>query len=68
MICKTKENPQLNVFRIPLVNVKNMKHDLVELAQRIDRKLVKKDFTLYYPDMGRPTIPIRKMVGCLLLT
>ena len=38
MIGKTEENPQLNVFRIPLVNVINMKHELVELAQRINWK------------------------------
>jgi len=44
MIGKAEENPQLNVFRIPLVNVINMKHELVELAQRIDWKLIEKDF------------------------
>jgi len=67
MIGKTDKNPQLNVFRIPLVNVINMKHELVELAQRIDWKLVEKDFASYYADMGRPAVPVRKMVGCMLL-
>ena len=67
MIGKTEENPQLNVFRIPLVNVINMKHELVELAQRIDWKSIEKDFAPYYADMGRPAVPVRKMVGCMLL-
>jgi IS5 family transposase len=67
MIGKTEENPQLNVFRIPLVNVINMKHELVELAQRINWKSIEKDFAPYYADMGRPAVPVRKMVGCMLL-
>jgi IS5 family transposase len=67
MIGKTEKNPQLNVFRIPLVNVINMKHELVELAQQINWKSVEKDFAPYYADMGRPAVPVRKMVGCMLL-
>jgi IS5 family transposase len=67
MIGKTEENPQLNVSRIPLVNGINMKHELVELAQRINWKLIKKDFAPYYTAMGRPAVPVRKMVGCMLL-
>ena len=47
MIGKTEDNPQLNVFRIPLVSVINMKHELVELAQRINWKSVEKDFASY---------------------
>ncbi len=67
MIGKTDNNPQLNVFRIPLVSVINMKHELVELAQKIKWKSVEKDFTPYYADMDRPAVPVRKMVGCMLL-
>jgi IS5 family transposase len=44
-----------------------MKHELVELAQRINCKSVEKDFAPYYADMGRPAVPVRKMVGCMLL-
>ena len=67
MIGKTDKNPQLNVFRTPLVSVINMKHELVELAQRIDWKSIEKDFAPYYSDMGRPAVAVRKMVGCMLL-
>ncbi len=67
MIGKTDKNPQLNVFRTPLVSVINMKHELVELAQRINWKSIEKDFAPYYADMGRPAVPVRKMVGCMLL-
>jgi hypothetical protein len=41
---------------IPLVNVVNMKHELVVLSQRIDWKSIEKDFALYYADMGRPAV------------
>jgi len=67
MIGKTDNNPQLNVFRIPLVNVINMKHELVELAKQINWKSVEKEFSPYYSDIGRPAVPVRKMVGCMLL-
>lgn len=46
MVCKmtgkTDKNPQLNVFRTPAVSLINMKHELVELAQRIDGGLSRK--------------------------
>jgi transposase, IS5 family len=64
---KIPQNPQLNVFRIPLVNVINMKHELVLLSQKIDWDKVEKDFSVYYPGHGRPAVPIRKMVGSMLL-
>ena len=67
MIGKTEENPQLNMYQIPLVNVINMQHELVLLAQSIDWKSVEADFAPYYSDMGRPAVPVRKMVGCMLL-
>ena len=44
MIGKTDKNPKLNVFKTPLVSVINMKHELLELSQRINRKSVEKDF------------------------
>ena len=40
---------------------------MVELAQRIDWKSIEKDFAPYYADMGRPAVPVSKMVGCMLL-
>jgi IS5 family transposase len=64
---KNIKNPQLNVFRVPLVSVINMEHELVLLAQRIDWGKVEKDFSIYYPELGRPAVPIRKMVGSMLL-
>jgi IS5 family transposase len=64
---KNIKNPQLNVFRVPLVSIINMEHELVLLAQRIEWEKVEKDFFIYYPGLGRPAVPIRKMVGSMLL-
>jgi len=61
------KNPQLNVFSIPLVSVINMDYELVILAKRIDWELVEKEFAIFYPSKGRPAVPIRKMVGSMLL-
>lgn len=67
MVGKIESNPQLNVFRTPLVNIINMKHELVELTHRIDWKSVEKDFGIYYSETGRPAVPLRKMLGGMLL-
>jgi IS5 family transposase len=64
---KNIKYPQLNVFRVPLVSVINMEHELVLLTQRIDWEKVEKEFSIYYPELGRPAVPIRKMVGSMLL-
>jgi IS5 family transposase len=61
------KHPQLNVFQIPLVSVINMEHELILLAQRIDWKSVDKEFSIYYPYMGRRAVPVRKMVGSMIL-
>ncbi|HUV00562.1 MAG TPA: IS5 family transposase [Bacteroidales bacterium] len=64
---KINKNPQLNVFRVPLVSVINMEHEIVILAKSIDWASVEKEFSIYYPNLGRPAVPIRKMVGSMLL-
>ena len=67
MIGKTEKNPQLNVFKVPLVSIINMNHELVELSRRIDWDSVNKDFEEFYHYTGRPAVPVRKMVGSMLL-
>jgi IS5 family transposase len=64
---KNIKNPKLNVFRAPLVSVLNMEHVLVLPSQRIIWEKVEKDFSIYYSEIGRPAVPIRKMVGSMLL-
>jgi len=40
---------------------------LVRLTQRIDWESVEQDFAGYFSENGRPGVPVRKMVGLLLL-
>ena len=61
------KHPQLNVFQTPLVSIINMDHELVLLANRIDWKSVDKEFSIYYPYMGRRAVLVRKMVGSMIL-
>jgi transposase, IS5 family len=64
---KTENNPQLNIYLVPLVNVINMKHALVDLSHKIDWDAIEKDFMIYYAGTGRPAVPVRKIVGSMLL-
>jgi len=44
-----------------------MDHELVQLAQHIDWDEVENEFKGYFSENGRPGVPIRKMVGLMLL-
>ena len=68
MIGKTDKTPQLNMYQIPLIQFINKEHELYQLAERIDWDELEHDLTEYYCiDNGRPSIPIRKIVGVVLL-
>jgi len=67
MIGKQDKTPQLNIFDTPIKNFINLDHELCELSRRIDWEAIEKDFSEYYSEIGRPSVPIRKMVGLLLL-
>lgn len=68
MVGKTEKTPQLNIFKVPLLSFIREDHELCLLANKIDWDLVEKDFSEYYClDNGRPSIPIRKVVGVILL-
>lgn len=67
MVGKIDKNPQLNIFEIPLKSFINLNHELCILASEIDWDSIEKEFSVYYTDFGRPSIPIRTVVGLLLL-
>lgn len=67
MLGKTDKTPQLSIFDTPLVQFLNLDHELCILSQRIDWDTVEEDFACYYSDLGRPSVPIRSIVGLLLL-
>lgn len=67
MLGKTPKNHQVNIFQTPLKNFINMEHELIQLADTIDWDAVEVEFKGYFAELGRPGVPIRKMVGLMLL-
>jgi IS5 family transposase len=45
----------------------NPHHELALLAAKIDWQYFEKEFKVYYSNHGAPSVPIRTMVGCLML-
>lgn len=67
MIGKSPIKSQRDLFRPLLEDFIDMQHELVLLGNKIDWNYIKKEFTPYYSDKGAPSVPIRLMVGCMLL-
>jgi IS5 family transposase len=68
MIGKLPQPTQHDLFRPMLKDFIDPKHELVLLADKIDWQYFENEFKCYYSiDKGAPSIPIRLMVGCLML-
>lgn len=68
MIGKKEKTPQLNMFQIPLKQFINESHGLVQLSKKIDWESIESDLRVYYcEDNGRPSVPIRLIVGVIML-
>lgn len=67
MIGKIANQNQQNLFRPLLKDFIDMNHELILLSGAIDWKYFENDFSQYYSDTGQPAMPIRLMVGSLML-
>lgn len=67
MIGKLPEKNQRDLFRPLLSDFIDMSHELVLLSNKIDWNFIEKEFAPYYSEKGAPSIPLRMMVGCLIL-
>mgnify|MGYP002625271168 FL=1 len=68
MIGKTPKEHQMSIFDVALESFIDMNHELVLLSKQIDWEAVESEFAEYYcADNGRPSVPIRTMVGMMLL-
>lgn len=67
MIGKLPEKSQRELFRPMLEDFIDMNQELVLLSKRIDWSYFEKEFSVYYSEKGAPSVPIRLIVGCLLL-
>jgi transposase, IS5 family len=64
---KLPERPQLEMFKTVLTSFIHPEHELCLLAKKIDWKSLESEFELLYGTTGRPSVPIRTIVGLLLL-
>lgn len=67
MLKKLPVQPQLEMFKTVLTSFINPEHELCLLAKKIDWKSLEDGFASLYGNVGRPSVPIRTMVGLLLL-
>jgi IS5 family transposase len=68
MIGKIDKTPQLEMFKIPIIHFIKENHELVLLSKKIDWDQLETSLGVYYcEDNGRPGIPIRTIVGIILL-
>jgi transposase, IS5 family len=67
MLKKLPKNPQLVMFKTVLASFIHPDHKLCLLAKEIDWAGLEKEFAPLYGTTGRPSIPIRTIVGLLLL-
>ena len=67
MVGKQDKSPQLSIFDTPLKRFINLEHELCILSHKINWDLVEEEFSVYYSEIGRPSVPIRRMIGLLLL-
>jgi len=67
MLGKPPPQNQKNLFRLLLAEFVAMEHPLVLWAHKIDRSYFEKEFASLYSHTGQPSMPLRFMIGCLLL-
>ena len=67
MLKKLPVQPQLEMFKTVLTSFIHPDHDLCQLARKIDWDYLEKEFSPLYGKVGRPSIPIRTIVGLLIL-
>ena len=67
MLGKDRPQNQRDMFRPLLTDFIDPAHELVLLADTIDWAYFEKEFAKFYSTVGKPGMPIRFSVGCLLL-
>jgi IS5 family transposase len=67
MLKKLPVQPQLEIFKTVLTSFIHPEHELCLLAKKIDWKGLEEEFAPLYGKVGRPSVPIRTIVGLLLL-
>src|SRR5471032_3549913 len=64
---KPKTTRSGDLFRARLDQIINLKHELAQLAEKVDLDFIDGEIAPLYSDKGRPGIPTRFAIGLLLL-
>lgn len=64
---KSPNQAQTALFEIHFETVLNPKNFLYILSKKIDWQYLESEFSVYYSKIGRASVPLRMMLGCLLL-
>lgn len=64
---KSSNQKQREIFRPLLLDFINRGHELVLLADKMDWSYFEREFEPYYSNTGKPSMPVRLMVGSLIL-
>lgn len=67
MLGKSASQNQKDLFKPLLKEFIDLNHELALLADKIDWNYFEKEFSEYYSNTGKPSMPIRLMVGSLML-
>ena len=67
MLGKLPDRNQRELFRPMLVDMIDKNHELALLADKIDWQYFEDEFSKLYSSVGQRSVPIRLMVGCLIL-
>ncbi len=67
MIGKSSNQKQRDLFQPLLLDFIDIHHELVLLSEKIDWYYFEKEFSSLYSNTGKPAMPIRLMVGSLML-
>ncbi|MBT5425171.1 MAG: transposase [Bacteroidetes bacterium] len=67
MLGRGRKSRQLDMFNVPMNKFIDMGHELIVVGNRIDWNCLENHFRAYYSERGRPSVPVRKIVGLLLL-
>jgi IS5 family transposase len=67
MLGKLPEITQRDIFRTVLKDFIDPQHELALLANKINWQYFEDEFKPLYSENGVPSVPVRVMVGCLIL-
>ena len=67
MLGKLPDLKQREIFRPMLEDIIDKRHELVLLADSIDWQYFENEFSSLYSPVGQSSVPVRLIVGCLLL-